>query len=193
MRALLFLIFLYSDAHASQAGAVESEVGTHEPLFIFEKNENSQNHLVVYSVLNEQCQFESHKDQPKLDFYWLMEGKHFKPTHQLIKYSIRQRLNSHWLNETKTAFKIEIDELKELRGLSPKSYLLIEAKPEQTQCKIQVKFFESLEDKNPIFLESIYSHTRRKLLPPFRKLEWISLRGVDPETGKMVSSKFLSR
>ncbi len=188
----LTFIFCCFLVHADEFEMARSKIGAHVPLFLFEKNVNPENKLVVYSVLNEKCEFESQEEAPRLDFYWLMGGVDYKPTHPLIKHSIRERTKSSWTGPNKKSFRLELEELKELRGLRKDAFLLVESLRGANPCEVRVKFFENSKKNKALLVDSIYSQTRKKILPPFRKVEWVSLKGRDPESGEKRSLKYLS-
>ena len=64
------------------------EVGVHQPILVVEKNVNPQNLMVIYTKVDAKGLFLANpadQDRPVFDFYWLMDGKNYKPVNGMIK------------------------------------------------------------------------------------------------------------
>src|SRR5678815_4655824 len=70
------------------------EIGAHHPIVILEKNVHPQNLMVVYTKEDVNGRFladDADRNRPVFDFYWLMDGKNYKPVNGLIKNEIGKR------------------------------------------------------------------------------------------------------
>ena len=98
--------------------ATNSEIGSHHPILIVEKNVNPQNLMVVYTKEDANGRFltdEADRNRPVFDFYWLMDGKNYKPVNGMIKNEIGKRFD--WqLSPTNPAthFVVNLNDLKEV-------------------------------------------------------------------------------
>jgi len=98
--------------------ATISEIGSHHPILIVEKNVNPQNLMVVYTKEDANGRFltdEADRNRPVFDFYWLMDGKNYKPVNGMIKNEIGKRFE--WqMSRTNPAthFVVNLNDLKEV-------------------------------------------------------------------------------
>lgn len=170
------------------------EIGRHYPVFIFEKNENPQNVLVTYVKLNENCQFEVRSDEgkkPFFDFYWLMDRERYKPVHKLIKSGIRERLQFVSKSDDLKRFTLRLNDLSELNQNLEATDITISAQKEGNHCVVKgVANVGTSKERERILLESIYSESKKTLMPPFRKVESITLKGVALDDNQKVERTF---
>jgi len=180
-------------AQSSQVNTIP-QIGSHHRLFIYEKNENPQNILVVYSKLNEQCQIQKLEGGNLFDFYWLMDRQTYKPTHPLIKSGIRDRLQA--VEAKSTSFDLLLSDLKEVQTDIPEGRLSIEALKNADGSCGEMKAFITLGPSDGharIQLESIYAEAAKTWNPLTRKLVSVTLKGTDIKTGQVISHKFMAR
>jgi hypothetical protein len=179
------------------------QIGPHEPIFTFEKNENPQNIMVVYTELDKDCHFIADKDgqgQPLLDYYWLMDGKSYKPVHPMIKSGMKKRmeLEANGKAQSKSAdgsFLVRINDLKELKTDLKDFSVQVKAERNKSQaCDVEalVKLGPS-DHERVLRLQTIASKAEKTALPPFRKLESITLIGKDVKTGELVKRTYQGR
>jgi len=172
--------------------AAVPEVGDHTPLIKIEKNENPQNLMIVYTKLNSRCGFIS---GPVLDEYWLMDGSRYKKVNPLIKQGIRKRFQ---LDESAFArdgrFIVRLKDFHELKSdLGPEPSFEVHTNKAAAGCQAVVEMKLGPSDKNrTIAIESIYADSSKKLLPPFRKLNSLTLTGKDVVTGESVKRTYSS-
>ena len=94
------------------------EIGAHHPILILEKNVNPQNLMVIYTKEDANGRFLTdtvNRNRPVVDFYWLMDGKNYKPVNSMIKNEIGKRFD--WqLSPTNPAthFVVNLNDLKEV-------------------------------------------------------------------------------
>lgn len=178
-----------------------SEVGPHHPFLVFEKSENPQNILVVYAKLDSKCLFEAdpdHRQTPIFDFYWLMEKADYKPVHPMIKNGIRDRIHldaaaSQAQSGGWKSLTVQVEDLGELKHDLKDPRITVKAVKTGETC--QAKAFMTLgpsDHGRTLELDSIYSEAKKTLLPPFRKVVSVTLRGTDVSTGEKVSRTYNS-
>lgn len=190
---LFILTVLGFQTATAQLNNAISEVGSHYPLFTFEKNENPQNILVLYTKLDNNCHVSEDAHIPVFDMYWLMDRLTYKPTNSLIKSGIKDRLQVIPTNESE-GFYIVINDLKEVNSDLKDPRLTVIADKQQGQCKVRSLFNLGPSDKNAtIQLTSIYSEATKTVVPPFRKLKSVTLNGINALTGAKISRKYLAK
>jgi hypothetical protein len=158
-----------------------SQIGPHYPIFIFEKNENPENIMVVYSKLDENCQFQAEKAKPDapeslLHYYWLMDGKNYKPVHPMILSGIEKRLE---VKGSAHAFTVELTDLKEVKNDLPDALFKVKADKSGKTCQVQALITLGPSEKNRVLKVSrIKTESKKTFAPPFRKLESVTLIGT---------------
>ncbi|EDY17015.1 hypothetical protein CfE428DRAFT_5502 [Chthoniobacter flavus Ellin428] len=93
------------------------EIGAHEPILVVKKNVHPENLMVVYTKVDADGHFAPDPHDPKrpiLDFYWLMDGKAYKPVNPLIKIEIRKHLELQTSGADANHFVINLNDLKEV-------------------------------------------------------------------------------
>ena len=191
------LVYIYIGvAQAQNAGAI-SQIGEHSILFTFEKNENPQNIMIVYTKLDGACQIvvdPNEQASPTFNMYWLMSSNAYKPVHSLIKSGVFDRLEV-MPAKTHDSFQIQINDLKELQTDVPDPKLNVVAqKSAKGACEVKSYFTLGPSDKNATMqVQAIYSDASKTLLPPFRKLKSVTLRGLNSKTGEKISRTYKAR
>lgn len=118
----LLLALFFSTAWIQRAAAGEivniPEIGPHQPVLIVEKNVNPQNIMVFYTKVDAKGRLviePANGNRPVFDFYWLMEGKKYKPVHARIKNEIGKRLEHRVSSSDPTThFTVDVNDLKEV-------------------------------------------------------------------------------
>jgi hypothetical protein len=167
-------------------------IGTHFPVFVVEKNENPQNIMVTYVKLDKECRFvpdPRDSKKPLFEFYWLMNREKYKPVHRLIKAGVRKRLEIVSQSADRRSFVIRLNDVKELNNAAD-AKLTVTANRESKDC--DVSGILKVGDE-PIELTSIYSHARKTMLPPFRKLNYITLKGTSLDGSDKIERKISAR
>ena len=178
---------------ALAATSTIADVGTHTPLIKIEKNENPQNLMVVYTKLDEKtCAF---AEGPVLDEYWLMDGTKYKKVNSLIKSGIQKRFE---LDKNEFAkggkFLVHLRDFHELKSdLGDQPTFEVHASKVKDGCKAVVEMKLGPSDSGrTIAIDSIYADSSKKILPPFRKLNSLTLIGRDVATGAAVRRTYSS-
>lgn len=195
MKSMILFILATLGIQAANAQQITSisEIGGHYPLFTFEKNENPQNILVLFTKLDHNCHVSEESNIPVFDMYWMMNRISYKPTNGMIKSGVKDRLQVVPANEV-DGFYIQINDLKEVNSdlLDPR--LTVVADKVQGQCKVRSLFTLGPSDKNArIQLVSIYSEAVKTVVPPFRKLKSVTLNGINAATGLKISRKYFAK
>ncbi len=114
---LAFFVFVATAFHAGSSEVTNiPEIGIHQPILIVEKNVNPQNKMVVYTKLDANGHFMADGNRPLLDFYWLMDGKNYKPVNGKIKKEIHNRSTAQWSSKDRAHFIVNVDGLKEVKS-----------------------------------------------------------------------------
>lgn len=191
--ALFILMTLGVQAAMAQQISSISEVGGHYPLFTFEKNENPQNILVLFTKLDHNCHVSEESNVPVFDMYWLMNRISYKPTNSMIKSGVKDRLQLIPANGV-DGFYIRINDLNEVNSDLRDPRLTVIADKVQGQCSVNSFFTLGPSDNNAkLKLVSIYSEAVKTLVPPFRKLKSVTLNGINAVTGVKISRKYFAK
>lgn len=187
---LFALLILLASLAAAQAA---EEVR----LFVVEKSKNPQNILVVYTKANRQGRIEpigTTGQSHLFDFYWLMNGSTYKPTHPLIKRHARKRFIPEKLSADQTQFTVKLADLKELDHDLPGDIVTITLIPHPgRKCTARVLLpLGPSANHRSMHIRSIYSKARTLLGIPIG-ICYIELRGVDAQTQKEITVRFDSK
>ena len=173
-------------------------IGKHVPIFIVEKSENPQNTLTAYTVLEANCRVAvDHQDatKPILDFYWLMNRTQYKPVHPLIKSGIRDRLELvSTAQRDPRMFSIRISDLSELKTDLIAAVVQVKATAKKGGCHVDayLRLGPSDQSRN-LKLTTIYTESSKTIIPPFRKVVSVTLKGVDAQTGAAIERKYSAK
>lgn len=185
----LTLIFLLNGSFAM----AQLETGVQQ-LFIFEKNRNPQNMMVVYTRLDDRCRVitqAANDKNPTFDFYWLMNRQTYKPVAFLIKKEIRNRLKLLSSSDS-FSFSILMNDLKEVQTDINNFTLSVHSEALKNKgCTANSFLTLGPSDQNmTIRLQSIYAESKGFFFP---KLISITLKGVDVKTGQLVERKYFAK
>lgn len=190
---LLSKVFLFAWALRAEVHNLP-EVGRHFPLFTFEKNENPQNIMVIYVKLDGDNRFEKdpkHPDRPLIGFYWLMNREKYKPVHPLIARGIRERL--HFVSQApdRRSFRIRLSDLGSLKPSAKDiDVKVIEGSEPSVEASLTVG---SPGHARKIKIDRIYSQAHKTFLPPFRKVDAVTVYGETLAGGDPVSRTYSAR
>ncbi|MGZ3650526.1 MAG: hypothetical protein ACXVB9_22375 [Bdellovibrionota bacterium] len=191
---ILAALFVSSLAQAKEITNIP-EIGPHQAIFHVEKNVNPENIAVVYTKTDSQCRFvtdPANRDQPVFDFYWLMDGKDYKPMNSFFKSEFHKRM-TFVAGATPTLFQLEANDLKEVKhdlGAHPRFDVV--ATRDSGSCDVQAFITLGPSDNNArIRLDSIFGEGRS--FPP--SVDAVTLKGevITPDgrgTGKMISRRY---
>ncbi len=187
------LIFLQSASSLAEPVKTIAAVGTHYPLFKVEKNIHPENKLVVFTRLKENCELALDESQnPVFDFYWLMNGVSYKPTHSLIKAQIRKRMLLG-PEKSKQSFMVMINDLKELKTdlENPQMTITSRKSKKGKECQVGGTMTLGPSDNHQILLvQTIDSKTEGMLRP---KILSVTLKGISAATGEALSRTYSGR
>jgi len=188
--SLLSLLTLNPQASAKDVGNIP-DIGRHQSIFVVNKNVNPQNIAVVYTKVDDKCRFVNNpenRDQPIFDFYWLMDGKNYKPMSGIIKSELRKRMSFvEDAGDRATHFVIDANDLKEVDHDIADPRLDVNAKAIAGGCDVEAFITLGPSDGNArVKVTNIYGEGRA--FPP--KVYSVTIKGVDVKTGKAVSRKY---
>lgn len=171
-------------------------LGPHYPVFIFEKNENPQNVMVIYVKLDTEGKLQrdpANSNQPFVGFYWLMDREKYKPVHPLIQAGIRDRLHFVSQTEDRRSFRLRLDDLKGLKqDLTSREIAVKVVGHDHPQVEAMVTLGPS-DNSKLVKIDRIFSHAHKTFLPPFRKIDSVTIVGKAVADGDLVSRTYSSR
>jgi hypothetical protein len=179
------------------AGLTAAQAAEEVRLFVVEKSKNPQNILVVYAQASRGCRVNPIGTAAKshlFDFYWLMNGTTYKPTHPLIKRHARKRFIPEKLYADQTRFTVKLADLKELDHDLPGDIVTITLIPHPSgkcMAKALLPLGPSAHYRT-MHIRSIYSKARTLMGIPIG-IYYIELRGLDAETQKEITVRFNSK
>lgn len=181
---------------SAPAGKVEAmrEIGAHYPILIVAKNVNPQNFMVVCTKADADGRFlknAANRNRPVLDFYWLMDGKNFKPVNVLIKNEIGKRLECQLGPAgNETHFWVYVNDLKEVDSdiRDPKMDVYSRQSGDTQKVEAQMSLGPS-DGKMRIKLSSIY--TEGRAFPP--AVYSVTLSGEEIVGGMLTGKKVTRR
>ncbi len=192
--ALSAVLGLMAQAARADEAIQNPEYGTHYRLFTFEKNENPQNILIIYTRLDDQCRFKplsSVDPRPVVDFYWMMNRQTVKPVNGMIRSAIRKRLEVESLSQDRTSFSARIKDFRELKHDLKEARFRIVAKKKGGSCDVDTLIPLGPSDGEKLVrVETVYSEAKKTFLPPFRKVTSISLIGETAASGDPITKKY---
>lgn len=171
-------------------GAEIPAIGAHHPIVVVQKNVNPQNVMVIYTQLDAKGGFQSDPakaDRPVFDFYWLMDGKSYKPVHRLIKKEIGRRFECEMGEDDRaTRFVVHMNDLKEVDSdiKEPKMEVLVRGTGAGRTVEAQMNLGPS-DGNMRIKLLSIY--TEGNAFPP--TVSAVTLKGEEIVKGKLTGRK----
>lgn len=185
------------DVPVSVSTVANNLVGPHQRVMLFKKNENPQNVMVIYTKTNSSCQFVSNTGKPTFDFYWLMNGRDYKPVHSLIKSGIQERMELEIPRgaDGKSSFFVKVNDLNEMKHDLENPRLLVRAvKSADGKCNVESLMTMGPSDQRAVVrLDNIYATAETTFLPPFRKVVSVTVNGVNTKTGRAFSRTFHKR
>lgn len=172
-----------------------SPIGPHQPILTVEKNVHPANKMVVYTKVDTNGRFvadPSNRNRPVLDFYWLMEGRTYKPVSPLIKSEIRKRFSCDWNpGERSGHFVVDVNDLKEVKSDIADPRMDIYASESADGPSVEAQMNLGPSDGNMrIRISSIY--TEGRAFPP--GVDSVTLKGEEivngSPTGKKVARRY---
>lgn len=198
-RRVLLLVFLVS---ALRAGGAEvrniPDIGAHHPILIVEKNVNPKNRMVVYAKSDQSGRFltdPADRNRPLFDFYWLMDGKTYKPVNRMIKAEIRKRLECQRnASDQGSHFTVKVNDLKEVNSDIREPQMDVYATEKDGERKVEAQMNLGPSDGNKrIRLSSIYTEGRA-FPPAVQSVTLVGEEVVDGAlTGNKVTRKYLAK
>jgi hypothetical protein len=197
MQKLLPVTFIFAVfTLCVMAGEVDTvpEVGGHHPILIVGKNVHPENLMVVYTKVDANGRFvadPADRDRPVFDFYWLMDGKTYKPVNGLIKNEIGKRLECQLGPSGRdTHFVVNVNDLKEVNSDIKEPKMDVYAKRNGGACDVEAQINLGPSDGNMrIKLSSIY--TEGRAFPP--AVYSVTLKGEEIVNGKLTGKKVARR
>lgn len=184
----------------SQAAVVRdlSPIGPHVPILTLEKSENPQNLLVLFTRVDDKCQLAKVEGRPVLSQYWLMNRIAFKPVHPMIQQGIGRRVQLIYKTENASSlpsYQIRLNDLKEMNhDLGPSPTVLVKASSVGGLCAVETRLKLGPSNQNRVLeIASIYAKSKKTFSPPFRKIESLTLKGTDAETGESITRTYFAR
>jgi hypothetical protein len=174
--------------------AIIPQIGVHLPILTVQKNVHPQNLMVVYTKIDPNGRFLADRadpTRPVLDFYWLMDGKDYKPVNPLIKNEIAKRLEFQSSPaDGATHFVINVNDLKEVNSDIKEPKMDVYASAAGGAPDVEARMNLGPSDGNMrIKLSSIY--TEGRALPP--AVFSVTLKGEEIVNGRPTGKKITRR
>ena len=113
---LALVLFVATALHAASSKVVNfPEIGPHYPILIVEKNVNPENKMVAYTKMDAKGRFLDVGNRPVVDFYWLMDGKKYKPVNKKILKELHKQFTWQWNSKDRSTFVVEVNDLKKMK------------------------------------------------------------------------------
>ena len=189
---LALFVFVATALHARSSEVANiPEIGVHQPILIVEKNVNPENKMVVYTKLDANGRFMADGNQPLLEFYWLMDGKNYKPVNEKIKKEIRERFTAQWSSKDRAALILNVNDLKVMKSDIKEPRMDVAAGKTGDGLNVEAQMTLGPSDGNMrIKLSGIY--TEGRAFPP--SVDSVTLKGEEivngSPTGKKVTRKY---
>lgn len=186
---LLSFIAWEMPVQAGQAASI-AEIGEHQPILTIQKNVHPQNLMIVYTKVDAEGRFSRDPENPALpilDFYWLMDGKTYKPVNALIKKEIRKRLELQTGSVGSARhFVIDLNDLKEVNSdiKEPKVDVYVNDAVAPREVEAQMTLGPSDKEMR-IKVSSIY--TEGRAFPP--AVYSVTLKGEEVANGQPTGRK----
>ena len=166
------------------------EVGAHQPILVVRKSVNPQNLMVIYTKVDANGRFLANpaaQDRPVFDFYWLMDGKDYKPVNILIKNEIGRRFECQSsAGGRATHFVINVNDLKEVNSDIKEPKVDVYANGSGGARDVEAQMTLGPSDGNMrIKLSSIY--TEGRAFPP--AVHSVTLKGEEIVNGKLTGKE----
>lgn len=170
------------------------ELGAHQPILVVGKNVNPQNIMVIYTKVGADGRFLTNpadRGRPVFDFYWLMDGKTYKPVNGTIKKEIRRRFECQPSPSDRAShFVINVNDLKEVNADLKDPKVDVYATGSSGARDVEAQMTLGPSDGNMrIKLSSIY--TEGRALPP--AVYSVTLKGEEIVDGKVTGKKVVRR
>lgn len=189
------LIFFTAFVLRLPAGEVTDipQIGAHEPILVVKKNVHPENLMVVYTKVDADGHFVPDPHDPKrpiLDFYWLMDGKAYKPVNPLIKSEIRKHLELQAGASDANHFVVNLNDLKEVSSDIGQPKVEVSVDPAGGSHDVEARMNLGPSDGNVrIRLTSI--HTDGRAFPP--AVYSVTLNGDEVANGRLTGKKIMRR
>ena len=198
MKRIALVPFILSEVAFGGVPVNIGPIGTHYEIFRFEKSENPQNALVVYTRLDERCRFileSENPTAPAFGFYWLMDKKTYKPVHPLIRGGISSRLKVTIppnFPQVRDFFVVEVKELRRIDPVLQDAYVKVSAGQQGKNCQVEASFDVDgdRQTSHVLMLDKIFAESEKTFLPPFRKVISLRFDGVNQKTGESEQKLF---
>ncbi len=170
------------------------EIGPHKRIIQIEKNQNPENILIVYTKLNEHCNFVSVlNDTPVFDYYWLMNGISYKPLNFTLKSEIEKRITLNVPPEffRERIFYVSLNDLHAVHHDIPNPRLEVTSKFENNECKVVSTMQLGPSDNSiKIQVNAIYGESPSVLRP---KITLVTIKGRELATGKSYQRTYFAK
>ncbi len=170
------------------------EVGVHQKILIVEKSVHPQNILVVYSKLDQKCNFVFNSpSRPVFDFYWLQNGTSYKPMNSTLRAEVEKRMEIQpEIGPAKAKmFYVSLNDLKLINHDIPDPRLMVTALIQGRTCRTQSLMRLGPSDQNAVIqVDSFYGESVGYFNP---KIMSVTLKGTNIHTGAPVTRTYKAK
>ncbi len=171
-----------------------SVIGSYQPVLLVEKSQNPENKLVVFTKLNENCDFVTDSSaQPIFDFFWLMSGTTYKALNSSIKTEIKKRIEMSQpeLLFRNRSFFVSLNDLKEVDHDIKDPRLVVAVNAQDESCTVESRIQLGPSSQNAwVKVESFYGETTGFFRP---KIVLVKIKGINIATGAPITQIYKAK
>jgi hypothetical protein len=185
----------FGDEEAQSVNAVSPQ---NYRLILVKKSVHPQNFMAVDTKLAEDCSFIADPVRPGhalIDFYWLMDGKNYKPMNSMIKEEISGRFES-MASQDPHKFVVSINDLKQVNTDIPaKNWKMdVVSTKSPAGCSVMATMHLGPSNKDVLIqLKELYTDATANILTRSVKIKSIMLTGTVVKTGEKISQVYKGR
>lgn len=164
-------------------------------LLTMEKSYNPENIMVIHTQTDRDCKFvasQKNNDKNYLEFYWIMDnGRSIKEVHSKIRNEIQDRLRFKGINSTRDSFRIQMNDLNELRH--DLTDISMEITSEVVGGKCGVKSIMTLGASSryrKMNLKRTYCDVSKNFVGIPNGCHYLELEGSDIDSGEIFKVRF---
>ena len=163
-----------------------------------EKSHNPENVVIVHTQTDNNCKFvvsSKNTERNYVEFYWSMNnGSSKKELHSLIRKEVKGRLSFEGINGTRDSFKIELNDMKEVRHDLSDTSMEVTSEIEGGKCVVKsVMTLGASQKYRKIDLNRVYCDVTTNLVGIPNGCRFLDVEGTDVATGATVKARYLKK
>jgi hypothetical protein len=164
-------------------------------LFTMEKNHNPGNVMMIHTQTDLDCKFvtcKKNNENNHLEFYWIMGLENSnKEVHPLIRDEIKKRVTFAGINSSRDAFRVTLNDLKELRHDLTDTTMEIISEVNQGKCEVRsILTLGASGNYKKMDLERTYCEVSKNFIGLPNGCNTLLLEGKDLVNGEILKVTF---